>query len=121
VPYDFESGDVDGIEVVLTKRVGNITGTVQGFAPATGAVSIVVFGADGDSWPYLSRTLRFTQTDETGAFRFRGLLPGRYLAVAVRFGTPQSSAEALQKLRSSATPVVVTEGVDTTIKLTIAK
>jgi hypothetical protein len=28
VAYDFQSGDVDGIEVVLTRRVGGITGTV---------------------------------------------------------------------------------------------
>ena len=121
VPYDFQSGNVDGLEVILTKRVGGITGTVQGFAPATGALSIIVFGADGDSWPYLSRTLRLTQTDESGAFTFRGLSPGRYFVVAVRFGTPTSSSEALQKLRSSATPVVVSEGADTAVKLTIVK
>lgn len=121
VQYDFQSGDVDGLEVVLTKRVGGITGTVQeGLKPAD-AVSVVIFGADGDSWPYLSRTLRFTQTNESGAFTVRGLLPGRYLAVAVTSGTRPASPGDIQKLRATAIPVVVSEGADTAVKLTIVK
>ena len=120
VPYDFQSGDVDGIEVVLTKRVGGITGTaLDGDKPAD-PVAVVVFGADGDSWPYLSRTLRAVQP-QSGAFTVRGLLPGRYFAVAVRPGTPRSSEEALRALRSLATPVVVSEGADAAIKLSIVK
>jgi hypothetical protein len=119
VVYDFQSGDVDGIEVVLTRRVGGVTGTVadRGINP----IAVVVFGADGDSWPYLSRTLRAVQPNLAGVFTVDGLLPGRYFAVAVRSGTPRSGEEALRALRSLATPVVVTQGVYTAIKLTIVK
>ena len=118
VAYDFQSGDVDGIEVVLTRRVGGISGTVAD--RAIDALAVVVFGADGDSWPYLSRTLHVVQPALTGAFNVPGLLPGRYFAVAVRSGTPRTP-EALATLRSVATPVVVTEGANTAIKLTIVK
>jgi len=119
VLYDPQSGDLDGIEVVLTRRVGGITGTVsdRGIDP----VAVVVFGADGDSWPYLSRTFRAVPPSLSGAFTVPGLLPGRYFAVAVRSGVPRSSEEALRALRSVATPVVVSEGVDTAIKLSIVK
>ena len=72
---------------------GGITGTVidRGINP----IAVVVFGADGDSWPYLSRTLRAVQPSQTGAFTVDGLLPGRYFAVAVNSGTPRSSEEYL--------------------------
>jgi len=121
VPYDFQSGDVDGIEVMLTGRVGGITGTVQNEGKASDRTGVFVFGAEGDSWPYLLRTLRSAQTNESGLFTMRGLLPGRYFAIAVRPGTPRSSPEDFAALRSVATPVVVTEGADASIKLTIVK
>jgi hypothetical protein len=120
VPYDFQSGDVDNIEVVLTRRVGGITGTVQDGDKPADPVAVVVFGAEGDSWPYLSRTLRAVQP-QAGVFSVSGLLPGRYFAVAVRPGVPRSGEEALRALRSLATPIVVSEGADTTIKLSIVK
>jgi protocatechuate 3,4-dioxygenase beta subunit len=118
VPYDFQSGDVDGIEVILTKRVGGITGTVadRGINP----IAVVVFGADGDSWPYLLRTLRTVQPSLAGAFTVRGLLPGHYFVAAVSTGTPRSE-EALRALRPVATPVVVSEGVDASIRLAIVR
>ena len=120
VPYDSQSGDIDGIEVVLTRRVGGITGTVHDGDKIADPVAVVVFGADGNSPAYLSRTLRAVQP-QAGAFTVDRLLPGRYFAVAVRPGTPRFSAEDLAALRSVATPVVVSEGADTAIKLTIVK
>ena len=121
VAYDFQSGDVNGIEVVFTRRVGGITGTVQHEGKAADRTMVFVFGADGDSWPYLSRTLDSDQTNESGVFSISGLLPGRYFAIALRPGTPRSTPQDFAALRPFATPVVVTEGVDTTIKLTIVK
>jgi len=121
VPYDFQSGDVDGIEVVLTRKVGGITGTVQVEGKAADRTGVFVFGADGDSWPYLSRTLTSGQTNESGVFNIAGLLPGRYFAIALRPGTPRSTPEDFAALRPFATPVVVSVGADTAIKLTIVK
>jgi len=121
VPYDFQSGDVDGIEVVLTRRVGDITGTVHDEGKAADRIGVFVFGADGDSWPYLSRTLNSGQTNELGVFSIDGLLPGRYFAIALRPGTPRSTPEDFAALRPFATPVVVSAGADTSIKLTIIK
>jgi hypothetical protein len=121
VPYDFQSGDVDGIEVVFTRRAGGITGTVQDEGKAAGRTGVFVFGADGDSWPYLSRTLNSDQTNESGAFSISGLLPGRYFAIAVRPGTPRTTPEDFAALRPFATPVMVSAGAQTAIKLTIVK
>ena len=119
VPYDPQSGDVEGIEVVLTNRVGGITGMVDDFNGDP--ISVVVFGADGDSWPYLSRTLRTFSTTLKGAFTERGLLPGRYFVIAVSSTTARNTPEALAALRSRATQVVVTEGADTPVRLSIVK
>ena len=119
MPFDFQSGDVEGIEVVLTKRVGGITGTINDFG--IDPITVVIFGADGDSWAYLSRTLRVFSPTLKGAFSATGLLPGRYFAVAVRSGMPRSSPEALAALRSLATLVTVTEGADTPVRLSIVK
>jgi hypothetical protein len=119
VPYDFQSGDVDGIEVVMTRRSGGITGTINDFGIEP--VAIVVFGADGDSWPYLSRTLRTFSPTVKGTFSLDGLVPGRYFVVAVRSGTPRSTPEALAALRSLAMLVVVSEGADTPVTVSIVK
>jgi protocatechuate 3,4-dioxygenase beta subunit len=78
-PFDFQSADVSGIEVVLTNRLGTVSGTVTDAGqPATGAV-VLIFGADDTNTTHMSRTAASGRTDERGAFKVEGLVPGRYL------------------------------------------
>lgn len=53
-----------------------------------------------------------------GVFRLTGLLPGRYYAVAVPSPPPQLDPTSL---RSLATPIVVAEGANQALTLTIVK
>jgi len=121
-PYDFQSSDVNGVDIVLTSRLGSLSGVVvSGGQPAAGA-TIVVFGADNTAWTYLTRSLRMGRSNEQGAFMLNGLAPGRYLAVAI----PTSSAAPADPtsyfaLGSLATPVLVTEGGNAVVQLSVMK
>ena len=120
-PYDFQSADVNGIEVVMTSRVGSVSGTVTSGGLAAPQVTVVVVGADSASWTYLSRSFRADRTNAQGAFSLGGLLPGRYLAFALPSQTQQLDPASLLALRSVATPVVVSEGANAALTLTLVK
>ena len=116
-PYDFQSADVSGIEVVLTSRIGTVSGTVAGSVQSFPEATVLIFGADDVTWPYLVRTLRVAQPDQQGAFRVQGLVAGRYFAVALSKRIDLQDSSVLLGLRTSATRVVVTEGADTVVGL----
>ena len=121
-PYDFQSADVDGIEVVFTNRVGNISGTVVTAGQPAADTSIVVFSADATTWMHLALTFRGGVTNAQGAFSIGGLLPGRYLVVTQPGQARQYlDPGALLALRSVATPVVVAEGATATVRLAVVK
>ena len=88
-PYDFQSADVNGLEVVLTSRLGAVTGTVLDAGRPSANATIVMFGADEATWMFPSRFITVARPNWQGAFSMRGLLPGRYLAVATteRYGS----------------------------------
>lgn len=116
IPLDVTSGDIDGLEIILTRRLGDVTGTVVESKPADRTL-VVLFGADSTSPAYLQRTMRQTRANEKGTFAFPLLLPGRYFVV-----TPAAySLEAILALRANATPVLVTEGTETQVRLTVVK
>ncbi len=121
-PYDFQSADVDGIEVIFTSRVGSISGTVVTAGQPVADTSVVVFGADATTWMHLALTLRGGVTNAQGVFSIGDLLPGRYLALALPGQSRQYlDPNALLTLRSVATPVVVSEGATSTVTLAVVK
>lgn len=84
LPIDFDNGDVDGIEIVLTQRTTAIAGTV---ADARGRVvtdvTVVVFADNRERWTAESRFIASARPDQEGRFTIEGLPPGRYRAIAV--------------------------------------
>ena len=78
------SGDVDGIEVVLTDRATTVTGTVRdtrGIGRNDFIVTFFPVGQfDGQDRASRQRTIR---PDPDGVYRIRNLPPGDYLAAAV--------------------------------------
>ena len=78
------SGDVDGIEVVLTDRTTTVTGTVRdtrGIGRNDFIVTFFPVGQfDGQDRASRQRTIR---PDPDGVYRIRNLPPGDYLAAAV--------------------------------------
>ncbi len=114
VPLELTPGmDVNGVQVTLTDRLANLTGTVK---DARGAVArhavVVIYPA---SLPQGATSARFTRTvrpDQNGRFEIVGPPPGEYLAIAVRSleqGREWDPAFQ-QAVRPSARPFRLTDG-----------
>jgi hypothetical protein len=120
-PFDFQSADVSGLEVVLTNHVGSVSGTItSGGQPAAGA-RVLVFGADDTRWTYLSRTMTGAKSNDRGAFTVGGLVPGRYLVVAAPADVKLTDQASLLALRSLAVPFTVSERTTSTVSLIMSR
>jgi hypothetical protein len=72
------------VEVVLTDRVTELSGTVvDDRAQPAGGAPVVVFSTDRQQWYPASRYLRHSSASQNGAFTMTGLPPGSYFAAAV--------------------------------------
>jgi hypothetical protein len=120
-PIDVTGGAVvSNVEVMLTRRQAEATGTaVGGDGKPVAEYAAIVFHEDPARWTPQSRFIATARSDQQGAFRIRGLPSGRYLAVAVEYLETGSERdpELLNRLRDVAQPVVLTEGESTTMKL----
>jgi protocatechuate 3,4-dioxygenase beta subunit len=84
LPFGRREQSLQDVELVLSDRVSELTGTVTADrdAPATGA-SVIAFSVDRDRWYMASRFLRTTAAGERGAFSIKGLPFGSYYVAAV--------------------------------------
>jgi hypothetical protein len=84
LPFGRREQSLQDVEIVLSDRVSELTGTVTADrdAPATGA-SVIAFSIDRDRWYMASRFLRTTAAGERGAFSIKGLPFGSYYVAAV--------------------------------------
>ena len=92
-PHEFKAGE--RVTITLTTRAATVEGTVTDLAgkPATDAL-ITIFSDDKASWRNNSIRTRRASVDQTGRYRVTGLLPGRYIAVAL----PRDAMSALGPL-----------------------
>lgn len=83
-PHEFKNGD--RVAIVLSSRASTLEGTVTDAAgkPASDT-SLLLFSDDKASWRGSSIRTKRGATDATGHYRITGLLPGRYLLVALPF------------------------------------
>ena len=109
-PIDLSTGRNRNVRIVLTDRVTEVTGSVDGATGAgdqeRGDSTVVVFSQDESKWTYPSRYLRTTRSDDKGGFRIRGLPANeRYLAVAVDYleDGEGSDPEFLERMKDRAT------------------
>jgi hypothetical protein len=119
VPYDFRSADVNGLDVVMTNRLGSVAGTVTDGSRPAAAASVVIF-PDEAKWTYPSRFIKVARTTSEGEFRTTGLLPGRYRVIAVS-AVDGFNPEWLVSVRTLATPVTVAEGESRSVTLRLAR
>lgn len=121
-PYDFQTADVNGLEIVLTSRVGAVAGTVMDAGRPAAHAIILIFSDDVARWEFPSRPNPIARSDQQGVFSLQGLLPGRYLAVALPLeAIAATGPPSLATLRPFATPVQVSEGISTALTLTVIK
>ena len=100
--FDFDHGDIDGIEVRLTSKVTEVSGTLADANRATVTDgTIVLFPDDASRWNPGSRFLAAVRVGRNGHFRHRGLPAGEYLAVAVDYleEGEETNPETLERLR----------------------
>lgn len=82
--YDFAGGQTVVVDVVATRRMAGLSGTVR---DAKGLplsdCSVVVFSPDESQWGRRTRVIAATTPGQDGTFSVSGLPPGEYVAVAV--------------------------------------
>lgn len=83
-PSDFQTSDVNDLEVVMTTDTGgSVGGTVSdGNKPIT-SYGVAIYSDDPAKWIAPSRFIKYGRPNAQGAFSVPDLLPGAYLAVAV--------------------------------------
>jgi hypothetical protein len=107
---DMPQRDIDGAVLTFTDRPSRLSGTLTD-AAGRGAsdYAVLVFSTDPRLWPAVSRRVRHTMTDGTGAFAFEDIAPGEYFLCVLPevdegLGTDHA---ALSALASSAVRVTV--------------
>ena len=119
-----EGQQAAGIDIVLTQRVGEVTGSVQdGQARPISDYVVVAFAADNSRWGYQTRFVRSTRPNQDGRFSVKGLPPEDYLVLALDYLEPgeESDPEQLEKWRSSATRVSLKDGEQKALTLKLVR
>jgi hypothetical protein len=121
---EFKPGEaLTGVDVVLTSKLTEVSGTVKGAAsqPAKD-YTLVVFSDESQRWTLPnSRYVTGTRPDQEGRFQVKNLPPGGYYAIAVEYlaqgewGDP----DVLERLKAKATRFSLDEGETKTLELKI--
>ena len=105
--------EISDLEVILTNKVTEISGSVQdGKGAATDDFAVLVFPSDPQHWGWQSRHVRVARPDQNGRFLISGLPDGTYLAVALEYVEPgeETNPEFLERLKALATTVRLNDG-----------
>lgn len=112
---DFKPGEaVTGLEVVLTSKLTEVSGTVKGSGsePAKD-YTLIVFSDDPQRWTVpMTRYVTGVRPDQQGRFQVRNLPAGGYYAIAVDY-MPQGEwgdPEVLQRIKDKASKFSLDEG-----------
>jgi hypothetical protein len=118
---DFAQGQkVSNVEVVLTQRAATLAGVVQDARdkPVSDYV-VVAFASDSSRWGYQTRFVRTARPNQEGRFSVTGLPAEEYFVVALDYieNGEESDPEQLEKWKSLATKVTVSEGESKSLNL----
>jgi hypothetical protein len=125
-PWDVPTGgkDLKGLTMVVTQKVGTVSGTVvdANDKPTAEAV-VVVFSDNPDLWMPGSRFIRTTRPGTDGRFSITGLPSGAFLAIARPFieDGQWEDPEFLEQARADALAFTLAEGGSETAALKLPK
>jgi hypothetical protein len=112
--------EIKGMRIVVTRKIGRVTGTVlDSNGKTTSAAAVLIFADDGSLWMPYSRFIRTTRPGADGRFSISELPPGTYRAVAQHFveeGQWEDRA-FLDTLRDAAATFTLGEGGVETLTL----
>jgi hypothetical protein len=112
-PVELGPQDSGHLEVVLTRRLADLQGTVTDDEGAVTDCDVVLFSANKAEWFTESTRLRVQRPGSSSRFRFAMVRAGRYWVAAVRRGPFERWAEAparLEALIDGTTEVVIADG-----------
>ncbi len=124
-PIDFVPGrDVDGIEIVFTRKRTELSGTVTNDRGEVDTdATVLIFSSDRERWTAMTRFVRTARPAQDGRYNMRGMPPHDYLVVAVRnveMGQWQDP-DFLESVRDQAVRVSLGEGETKVQDLKVAK
>jgi len=113
---------VDQLEVVVTDRVGHVSGSVS-TDDLTRSYSVLLFPQDPELRAYPSLALRGVRTDQQGQFQIPGVAPGNYLAIALNYLDPAESADPAfyEKIASKASALTIKPSEKVELRLTVVQ
>jgi hypothetical protein len=120
---EFRGSESANVQVVLTDRISEVSGTVKANGQPATAVSVVLFPEDPAQWAFPSRRVRMVRVDQTGVFRSRSLPPGGYLAFAVDYLEQGEFQDPvfLERMRGRATAFTLNDGENKNLDLTLTE
>jgi Carboxypeptidase regulatory-like domain len=122
---EFKEGQtVSGIEIVMTQRVSELTGSVQDSrARPVSDYAVVAFSTDNTKWGHLTRYIRAIRPNQDGRFSAKGLPPDDYYVVALDYleSGEENDPEQLDKWKGSATRVTLTDGEQKAVMLKLSQ
>ena len=84
LPFGRADQSLDGVEVVLTNQVSEVTGVVaDGHGRPNDRAAVFVFAVDDSQWYPRSRFVATASTDREGRYRIEGLPAGDYYAATM--------------------------------------
>jgi hypothetical protein len=111
---------IDGLKIVLTQKVGRVSGSVVASdGKPTASATVLVFADDDKLWMPGSRFVRAVRPDRDGRFTIAGLPAGTYRAIAreiVEDGQWDDRA-FLEEIRDQALRIVLAESGAETVTL----
>jgi hypothetical protein len=121
-PLALNGRDLDGIEIVLTNRLTDVTGTItDASGRQTGDASVVLFADDASKWDHQTRFVAVVRPNQNGRFTQRGLPPARYVAVALDHLEPgeETNPETLKRLQGLGVRFTLDDREPKTLALTL--
>jgi hypothetical protein len=119
------NGETRGVQILLTNRLTELTGTVAATdSQPIRDYTVVVFPEDPAKWTSPSRYVRFARPDQYGVFKIRSLPANpRYLAVAIDYleDGETGDPEFFEQMKEVATKTALGDGESKTIDLTLIR
>jgi hypothetical protein len=121
---EFKAGEaVSQLEVVLTSKVTDVSGTVKGSnGQPVKDYTLVVFSDEPQRWAMpLTRYVAGARPNLEGRFQFKDLPAGPYYAIAIEYIAQGEWAdpEVLERLKARATKFSLDEAESRTLELTL--
>jgi len=123
-PIDFNKGDVDGLEIVMTSKIATLSGAVTDTDNKTVTqCTVLVFAEDPTKWTFPSRYVTMARPNQQGRFTIGTLPPGTYRAVALAAvqGPEVMDPAFLERQRGLGGQVTLGEGESKTVDLKLQR